>query len=197
MPSLVSMAVPLATTDDLADSIAALRPRLLHLARLQLRNAADAEDVVQECLASAMASGQKFEGRAALATWLIAILRNKIVDCIRQHMRAREHLVEDLGDDVEAELFKPDGHWVEPPANWGNPEQALASKHFFAALEACVESLPQRHAQVFMLRETMGMETQEICQQLGISATNCAAMLSRARMRLRECLQLNWFGNSR
>lgn len=182
--------------DSLERQVANLRPMLLRFARLQLRDEAAAEDAVQDCLLAALAAGQRFEGRAALRTWLTAILRNKIIDQIRR--RAREPLLQAVDDEGEERdfdaLFAADGHWAEPPADWGDPEKSLENKRFHDVFEACVELLPERIARVFMLREFLGLETEEICKELAISASNCWVALYRARMRLRACLQLNWFG---
>jgi RNA polymerase sigma-70 factor (ECF subfamily) len=53
--------------------------------------------------------------------------------------------------------------------------------------------LPQRVADVFMLREMDEMETAQICDTLKVSPNNLWVMLHRARMALRECLEVNWF----
>lgn len=182
--------------DGIRSEAARLRPMLLRFARLQLRDEAAAEDAVQECLLAACAGEQRFAGKAALRTWLTAILRNKIVDHIRR--RAREPSLQVVDDEDEERdfdaLFQADGHWAAPPAEWGDPQRALENKRFHDVFEACMELLPDRIARVFMMREFLGFDTDEICKELGLSATNCWVMLYRARMRLRECLQLNWFG---
>jgi RNA polymerase sigma-70 factor (ECF subfamily) len=183
--------------EDIPGEAARLRPTLLRFARLQLRNEAAAEDAVQETLLAAVSSGESFAGKAALRTWLIAILRNKIVDHIRRC--AREPSIQaanDEGDDTDFDaLFAADGYWAEAPASWGDPQRALENKRFHDVFEACMELLPEKIARVFMMREFLGLETDEICKELAISTTNCWVVLYRARMRLRECLQINWFGN--
>ena len=121
------------------------------------------------------------------------------MDTIRR--QSRERPVPDLeaeGDagesgDLFDGLFDRRGHWQEAPDAWEQPEGALSQKQFFAALEACLRALPQRTAQVFMMREHLGLETSEICKELGITSTHCWVMLHRARMALRLCLDLNWF----
>jgi RNA polymerase sigma-70 factor (ECF subfamily) len=180
----------------LQSEAARLRPLLLRFARLQLRDEAAAEDAVQECLLAAFEGSERFAGKSALRTWLTGILRHKILDHIR--CRAREpsvQMTDDEGDERDFDaLFQADGHWAEPPADWGDPARTLESKRFHDVFEACLEILPAKTARVFMLREFLGLETEEICKELVISSTNCWVALYRARMRLRECLQLNWFG---
>jgi RNA polymerase sigma-70 factor (ECF subfamily) len=180
---------------DFRAQLEALRPYLLRYASLQLRDAAAAEDAVQEALLAALAGEAGFAGRANLRTWVTGILKHKIVDAIRR--QAREPRLPDAPeealDDFDA-LFRRNGHWAERPAGWGDPDGALEQSQFLRALEACLERLPARTARVFMMREHLGHETAEICKELAITPTHCWVMLYRARMTLRECLQQTWFG---
>ena len=182
---------------SLADSLELLRPRLLRYARLQLRNEAWAEDTVSETLLAALEKPGAFAERSQPATWLIGILKHKIVDQLRR--RAREVSLDQADDDdgeaLENALFDASGHFIERPADWGNPEASLGQRQFIEVLDACVEKLPERLGRVFMMREWLELETDEICKQLSITTTNLGVMLHRARLRLRECLQLNWFGS--
>jgi RNA polymerase sigma-70 factor (ECF subfamily) len=179
---------------DFRSQVEALRPYLLRFALLQLRNADAAEDAVQEALLAALAGEAGFAGRANLRTWLTGILKHKIVDAIRR--ASRETPVAGDGEDGESEfdrLFEDNGHWVEHPAAWVNPDASLEQKRFFAALEDCLAKLPAKAAQAFLMREHLGAETADICGELGITATNCGVLLYRARMALQLCLNENWF----
>src|SRR5258708_20629264 len=171
------------------------RPVLLRFARLQLRNQAQAEDAVQETLMAAIQGAESFAGRSSVGTWLVGILKHKIIDHIRRASREQPLDLPDaetsLGDfDV---LYKEDGHYASMPAEWGDPEAALSQRKFFETLERCLEGLPQNTARVFMMREVMGIETAEICKELAITATNCWVLRYRARMSLRACLAVRWF----
>jgi RNA polymerase sigma-70 factor (ECF subfamily) len=179
---------------DFRRRIEALRPYLLKYASLQLRNAEAAEDAVQETLLAALAAEASFAGRADLRTWVTGILKHKIVDAIRRASRERPL---EGGDgegtaDFDA-LFDERGHWLERPAEWQNPDDALHEKQFFAALETCLAALPERTSRVFLMREHMGLETDEICKELDLTSTHCWVLLYRARMALRACLEMNWF----
>ncbi|TAK91560.1 MAG: sigma-70 family RNA polymerase sigma factor [Burkholderiaceae bacterium] len=181
---------------DLIQQLEALRPSLLRFAQLQLRNPVWAEDVVQDTLVAVIERPQNFAGRSALKTWVIGILKHKLIDLLRSRSREVQIDVEpdENQDDAFDALFAADGHWASPPSAWGDPEATLARSDFFRVLELCVEKLPTQTGRVFMMREWLELDTEEICKELGISTTNCWVILSRARMRLRECLELNWFG---
>ncbi len=181
---------------DIAAQLDAHRGYLLRVARLQLRDDTLAEDVVQETLLAAL-SGSTFSGKSSLKTWLTGILKHKIIDAIRRKQR-EPLLASTFDDECDIEdldgLFKaPYGAWDSPPADWGDPEQALNRRQFFDVMDFCLDKLPPNTARVFMMREVMGLESDEICKELAITANNLWVILYRARMSLRECLEQNWF----
>jgi RNA polymerase sigma-70 factor (ECF subfamily) len=177
--------------------IAGYRTYLLRYARLQLRNDTWAEDAVSETVLAALAKPQAFARRSQLKTWLVGILKHKVIDLLRS--RQREVALPEPADggdgseELDALLFQADGHFATPPADWGDPEKALAAREFFEVLEACAQKLPPAMARVFMMREWLELSSEEICQELALTPTNLYVQLHRARLRLRECLELNWF----
>lgn len=180
-----------------ASELESFRPALTRYAMRALRNAADAEDAVQDTLTAAMESPGNFAGRSSPTTWLLGILKHKIIDTFRR--KSREAALDEVPEtewpnDSDA-LFASDGRWREAPASWGNPEAALARSDFFQVLEGCIASLPERAARVFTMREVMGLEVSEICDVLGISPNNCFVLLHRARMKLRALLEQRWFAS--
>jgi RNA polymerase sigma-70 factor (TIGR02943 family) len=178
---------------DFPDQVQTLRPQLLRYARNQLRNDAWAEDAVSETLLAALEKPLAYTGAAQLKTWLIGILKHKVIDQIRRHRREVSITSDDDREDLDGLLFKADGHWQEMPADWGNPGAALGQRQFFDVLEACMEHLPGQQGRVFVMREWLELDTEEICKETGVTATNLFVLLHRARLRLRECLQVNWF----
>jgi RNA polymerase sigma-70 factor (ECF subfamily) len=178
---------------DFARQVEALRPQLMRFARTQLRNDAWAEDAVSETLLAALEKPQAFAGGSQLKTWLVGILKHKVVDQLRKQSREVTLASEDDGQDLDELLFAADGHWREAPKEWGDPEHALRERQFFDVLEACVQHLPGVQGRVFMMREWLELETDEICKELSITSTNLWVMLHRARLRLRDCLQQGWF----
>ncbi|RTL39018.1 MAG: sigma-70 family RNA polymerase sigma factor [Burkholderiales bacterium] len=179
---------------DFHQQLESLRPALLKYAKLQLRNPAWAEDAVSETLLAAIEKPQSFAGTSQLKTWLIGILKHKLVDQIRRNSRELSTSVStDDGEDLDDLLFAADGHWREAQHDWGNPEDALRQVDFMKVLEACVEKLPGQQGRLFMMREWLELESDEICKELAITPTKLWVMLHRARLRLRECLQMGWF----
>jgi RNA polymerase sigma-70 factor (ECF subfamily) len=184
------------TPDQFSIDCESHRGYLTRVAQLQLRDRDAAEDVVQETLLAALTAHASFSGKSTLKTWLTGILKHKIVDAIRR--RQREPIVmasfeEEIDlDDFDA-LFKRNGGWDTPPADWGDPEAALDRREFFDIVDFCLEKLPANTGRVFMMREVMELETDEICKELRITANNLWVILYRARVSLRLCLEQNWF----
>jgi len=183
---------------DISGQLAQHRGYLLRVARLQLRDEALAEDVVQETLTAALA-GSGFSGKSRLKTWLTGILKHKIVDAIRRKQREPAAVASFGGLDAELDvedfdaLFNSKGEWDAPPADWGDPEEALNRREFFDVMDLCLERLPPNTARAFMMREVMELDCDEICAELSITANNLWVILYRARMALRQCLEQNWF----
>lgn len=175
-----------------------LRGQMLKFARLQLSDKHLAEDAVQEAFIGALKSAGSFGGRAALKTWVFAILKNKIADILRQKHRLAEvsSVLHDREEDEDfAELFDQKGFWQadQRPAAWPDPEQAMRESQFWRVFETCLDQLPGKQARVFMMREFIELDSDEICASVGITVSNLNVMLHRARLRLRECLETRWF----
>lgn len=174
-----------------------LRQRLLRHARFAVSDAGQAEDLVQEALIAVVEQQQRHRGEASLATWAIAILKNKIADWYRapQQRRVVSLTPEDeaLGEALEAQ-FDPGGGWAEPVPAWQQPENREEQRQMRGALERCLAALPAQTGRVFMMREWLGFETAEICERLGLSAENCRTILFRARSALRVCMETRWLG---
>ncbi|CAI3100299.1 MULTISPECIES: RNA polymerase factor sigma-70 [Acinetobacter] len=174
-----------------------LRQQMIKFAFLQLSSLPQAEDVVQEALTSAFQHLDSFKGRAAFKTWVFAILKNKIIDVIRQ--KSRLVAMSELFKDEESELsidalFDASGHWhkYEAPQAWQNPEEMMEQTDFWIIFEACLNHLPAKYAQVFMLREVIELSSNEICSKLELSISNFNVLMYRSRTRLRECLENKW-----
>lgn len=174
------------------------RPDLVRFASIQLRDPAMAEDVVQETLIAVLQGHTTFANRSSVKTWVFSILKRKVIDALRA--RQREVPISQLGTgDEETEshddLFDRRGFWANEhrPHRWADPDDLLEQQQFWRVLELCLDHLPERTSRVFMMREFLDLETDEICRELSITTSNCWVILHRARMSLRLCLEENWF----
>jgi len=170
---------------------------LFRYARARVAGRELAEDLVQETFLAAVAASAPYRGESTVRTWLISILRRKIVDQYRRTPRttAAEQLPVEFGGSP-ANLFTPQGRWREIPSEWPAPDGQLEKQEFWAALHGCLEKMPASLAHAFRLRELMGLEMLEVCESQGLSAANVRVRLHRARLMLRECLERNWFGEA-
>jgi RNA polymerase sigma-70 factor (ECF subfamily) len=168
---------------------------LYRYALLRLRAPDLAADVVQETFLEALEALDSFAGRSSERTWLIGILRHKILDHFRKS--GREHAV--FGDapiDVAVESgFDQRGRWKTVPEAWREePSRTLETREFWEVFGRCLSRLPARLADAFFLREVDGLKADEVQALLGITQANLWARLHRARTLLRGCLEIGWFG---
>ena len=173
---------------------------LFSYAMMRLRDPSKAEDAVQETFLAALKGGRSFAGRSAEKSWLVGILKNKICDYYRKASRETSFTDMDFYSDEESDSFVTDGllkdSWIQElgPREWSSPGASLDSEVFWRTFRDCSSKLPKNVATVFTLREVDGIESREICAMLNISENNLWVMLHRARMALRRCIEVNWFG---
>jgi RNA polymerase sigma-70 factor (ECF subfamily) len=172
---------------------------LYHFALLRVRDPHVAEDLVQETFISALQGLDRFKGGSAVRTWLVGILKHKIIDYFRKSNR--EILSGDLTslteESDEGAMSRLAG--AKPPAHdWReSPDNLVENKEFWGVFANCLDGLSPAFRTAFTLREMDGLTTEEICKILDITSTNLWVILHRARAKLRDCLNVNWFGASR
>jgi RNA polymerase sigma-70 factor, ECF subfamily len=177
---------------DVAEQVVALRPMLVRMAHQRLRNEAWAEDAVSETLVAALENLGAFAGRATVRTWLVGILKHKIVDQVRRHTRECQIETYEEEPDYGSLPDAAPGGPVEAHADWGDPQEHLSRRQFLAQFDQCLKALPPQQGRAFLLRNWMEEETDDICNELGVTANNLAVMLHRARNRLRSSLHPQW-----
>ena len=176
---------------------------LFSFALLRVRDRATAQDLVQETFLAALKAASNFAGRSTERAWLFGILRNKLADHYRLQSREMALTDSESGSPEEEGFFQAGGPgkdgWITrlAPQRWEAPDESLASKEFQGVFQECVSGLPDKVAQVFLRREIDGVASEEICKEFAISPNNLWVMLHRARMALRRCLEVNWFGHKR
>jgi len=168
---------------------------LYRYALLRLRAPDLAADVVQETFLEALRARHSFAGRSSERTWLIGILRHKIIDQLRRSVRETPTGNGVPPGDSHEPPFDRRGHWKFTPASWaGDPSREIESREFWEVFGRCLSRLPQGLADAFFLRELDGLDADEVQHTLGITPANFWKRLHRARMLLRACLESGWFG---
>jgi len=152
-----------------------------------------AEDLVQETLLAAFKAMDSFSGQSTEQTWLLGILKHKIIDYFRKASRDPVLEYEDTGSNQPDDYFDQRGRWQVDLSVWSKPEQQMEQEQFMAVLQECISRLPPKMEQLFIMNEFDNMNAREICSVLAISSmNNFWVILSRARMQLRHCLDIHW-----
>ena len=178
-----------------------IRPKMLTFVRMQLGDEHTAEDVVQEALLGALKNADSFRGEAAFKTWVFSILKRKVADHLRAHKR--KPLAQQSKNNAQEQsldlLFDARGRWHPHfrPVIWGDPVQALSDDQFWVVFDTCLNELPEKQCTIFMMREYIGLSTDEIRNTLGVSVNLVNVNLHRARLRLQQCLSIRWFGGEK
>jgi RNA polymerase sigma-70 factor (TIGR02943 family) len=154
-----------------------------------------AEDLVQETMLSAFQAREKFRGGSSERTWLISILKRKVID----HYRKQSRNPEFLSDNFTSPFYSggaADGTWIKEhaPGSWdlhqmdGEDDEALMK-----VIQYCISLLPPRMESTFSMKTLDEYSTEEICKELDISESNLWVLLHRARLQLRECVENQWY----
>ena len=161
----------------------------------RVNNSDLAKDLLQETFLAGLKSAKNFQGKATERTWLVSILKRKIIDHYRKinSKKGQAEVRMDFYDDGENK-----GSWLEErvPQNWENAsEKQIEKEELRNQLEVCIDKLPEKYAVVFRMKTVQEFETEEICKELGITSSNLWVMIHRARTQLRKCMEDNWFNN--
>lgn len=166
---------------------------LFRYAVARVRDTTLAEDLVQDTFLAGIAAIDTFAQHSTERTWLVGILRHKIVDHIRRASRARR-TVDDQRDAAESHRnFDQQGRWNHAIEPWSSPEKSLEQTQFWKVFDECVDELPQNLRTPFALREIGGLDSDALAEVLDTTKNNLWVLLSRARQRLRRCLEVLWF----
>ena len=161
-----------------------------------------AEDLVQETFIAAFKSYDSFQQKSQPRTWLFSILNNKLTDYHRKKFRQQTYtesaiLKEDKKTGI-SDLFNVHDKWNKErePHPWSYEEEHLLDNaEFQDALKKCLDELPENWFSAISLKYLEEKEGKVICQELGITPSNFWQILHRAKLRLRECIEINWFSN--
>ncbi|WGH74836.1 sigma-70 family RNA polymerase sigma factor [Tenacibaculum tangerinum] len=166
---------------------------LFNYAIARVNNSDIAKDLVQETFFAGLKSAKNFEGKATERTWLVSILKRKIIDYYRKinSKKGQAEVRMSFYDSGENE-----GNWIEErvPQTWDNDaDKDIENEELKNQLDKCIDNLPEKYAMVFKMKTIQQFETEDICKELDISPSNLWVMIHRARTQLRGCMEKNWF----
>ncbi|TCI85000.1 sigma-70 family RNA polymerase sigma factor [Tenacibaculum sp. M341] len=166
---------------------------LYNYAIARVSNGDVAKDLVQETFFAGLRSAKNFQGKSTERTWLVSILKRKIIDYYRKinSKKGQAEVRMDFYEDGENE-----GKWIEErvPQSWKNEtEKNIENEELKDQIDICIGNLPEKYAMVFTMKTIQGFETEEICKELNITSSNLWVIIHRARAQLRNCMEKNWF----
>lgn len=150
-----------------------------------------ARDLVQDTFLAASEKIETFKGESSPKTWLFAILNHKIIDVYRKKAGKEVKVV----SSVFSKFFNENDDWKQErlPSDWDDDDNLLDNYEFQAVLQKCFEALPEKWNACVKMKFLMGKKGNEICQELEIAPTNFWQMVHRAKLQLRDCVEINWF----
>jgi len=169
----------------------------------RVSNEDEARDLVQDTFLSALKAKQSFKGEASEKTWLVSILKRKVIDLYRKNAVRKESSFEESESFKVAyeHYFRSDdgsrpGHWAgtHNPQPWNEQKMNIEQAEFRKILAACLGKLPGTWSSVFRMKHIDEEPTEAICKELNISTSNYWVIIHRAKLQMRECLEKNWFG---
>lgn len=173
---------------------------LYNYAIVRVNDAEKASDLVQDTFLAGLKAREKFQGRSAERTWLISILKRKVIDVYRKSYSSKESSLSEFEEDIsdgdfyrKGDPFK--GHWINgkgPHSSSLIPDGALEQDELRLIIEKCISLLPSNLSSVFIMKMIDDAESDEVCKELGITSSNLWVMLHRARLKMRNCIESNW-----
>lgn len=151
-----------------------------------------AQDLVQDTFLVAAEKIESFRGESSAKTWLFSILKNKIIDVYRK----RTNKTVNVDDNEFSNFFDSNGGWKrdKAPSDWNETESHLLdNSDFQELLGKCLDALPEKWSTCIKLKYLSEKKGEEICQEVGIALTNYWQIVHRAKLKLRNCVEINWF----
>jgi len=151
-----------------------------------------AKDIIQDTFFAGLKSMKNFKGEASERTWLISILKRKIIDYYRKINSKKGQTEVRMTYNTE----ENEGDWLEERVedeNYLNAQDILENTELGDAIYDCMSKLPKRQATVFKMKTILNYETETICNELNITASNLWVIIHRARLALAECMEKHWF----
>ena len=170
---------------------------MLAVAQTYVKGRSVAEEVVQETWLAVIQGLDRFEGRAALKTWILSILVNKAKT--RGAREARSVPFSTLAPQCEEAAVEPErfrgpedafpGHWRAYPGNWQAADVVVEDRETLRAAMRAIAELPSAQQSVIRMRDVEGYSSEEVCSALDVSEGNQRVLLHRARSKVRAALE--------
>ncbi|MBA3673665.1 MAG: sigma-70 family RNA polymerase sigma factor [Chitinophagaceae bacterium] len=176
------------THNDIISLVKAYTKDLFNYAITKVHQKEVAEDLVQDTFLSAYQSYENYKGKSNVKTWLFSILKHKIADYYRSKYK------QDI--EVDFDTFFDDNHRWKPeyrPKDWGNEKELLDDPKFSQTLQDCFKKLPVKWSSAVQMKYLEEHDADAICSQLEITKSNFWQITHRAKIHLRNCLEMKWF----
>lgn len=167
---------------------------LYNYAYSRVQSKETAEDLVQETFISGLKSIKSFRGESSELTWLVAILKRKVIDHYRKLSRKKETIASQFSTPFQ-DNGDFEGQWIleRTPKDWQiKHEDPMRQSEFIFILEMCIAALPEKWRSVFVLKVMEELKSEEVCKEIGCSSSNLWVIIHRARLQLRECIENRW-----
>lgn len=159
----------------------------------RVNDRAIAQDLVSETFLAGLNSMVNFKGEASERTWLISILKRKIIDYYRKinSNKGKAEVRMHYNTDSDSE-----GDWLEErvaDVSDKTAEDTMVNSELGDAIYDCLAKLPEKQAEIFKMKTVLGYDTETICNEFDITPSNLWVIIHRARTALAECLEKTWF----
>jgi RNA polymerase sigma-70 factor (TIGR02943 family) len=159
---------------------------------VRVNNHEIAQDLISETFLAGLKSEKNFKGEASERTWLISILKRKIIDYYRKinSNKGKAEIRMNYQDE------NAEGDWLEEQVS--DPydktaEDTMENEELGQAIFNCLNTLPEKQATIFKMKTIDGFDTETICNEYNISPSNLWVIIHRARKAMVACLEKNWF----
>jgi RNA polymerase sigma-70 factor (TIGR02943 family) len=173
---------------------------LFNYAIVRVNDREKAEDLVQETFLAGLKAKDNFQGKSSERTWLISILKRKVIDTYRKQYSSKVSSMSEYEQDIsDGDFYRTEdpfkGHWLEgkgPHSNSLMPEDEMEEEELREIISRCIKNLPPNLAAAFAMKMINEADSDEICKELGITSSNLWVMLHRARLKMRTCVESKW-----
>lgn len=165
---------------------------LFNYAITRVSDAEIAKDLISETFLAGLKSKDNFKGDSTERTWLVSILKHKIIDHYRKinSKKGKAEVRMDYTSDDQ------DGDWLEERVadqSDKTAEDDIENTELGLAIEDCLDSINEKQAQIFRMKTIKDYDTEAICNVFDITPSNLWVIIHRARKSLADCLDGSWF----